>query len=396
MPPNLKQRLATLSLAPLLQHPWKRGFQDPTSAESDAHAKIQEVMNKVIFQAGVDFDACRVIISAAALPDPRQVSYDVLLSCVLSLSQWNKLEADYTVAFFAGGGTHAPSWNWVWKAYRSLSRKYRKNLKRLVSPACFIPTFTSNSTQSIFPKFFRKIVYIDTLSDLAHHIPLAQIDIPPAVYQENMKRERQINMPIPIRASVFGVPLEELMGYDGEKGGIPRVIKDSIQYIRCHGMKEDGLFRRSPNSALLKQVQQAYDRGQVVSLETFDDPYLASVLIKKYLRDLPTPPFPESLYPIIRQCPSISNDLSDMGAVTYIRDTLLPQLMPSTFFTEVSLHSSSNRMDAHNLAIVICPNLVKSSNPMRDVMMCIVPGGPSLSNDLPPLSSSASSSGCLV
>jgi len=98
-------------------------------------------------------------------------------------------------------------------------------------------------------------VYINTLSDLAHHVPLTQIDIPPAVYQyvfvlscpfrgfiqvirENMKHERQINMPIPIRASVFGVPLEDLMGCDGEKGGIPRVIKDSIQYLR-----ESGAFK---------------------------------------------------------------------------------------------------------------------------------------------------------
>ena len=30
-------------------------------------------------------------------------------------------------------------------------------------------------------------------------------------------------------------------------------------------------------------------------------------------------------------------------------------------------------MDATNLAIVICPNLMKSANPMRDVMMCAVP-----------------------
>lgn len=50
-----------------------------------------------------------------------------------------------------------------------------------------------------------------------------------------MKRETQITMPIPIRASVFGVPLDELMGCDGEKGGIPRVVKDSIQYIRDNG-----------------------------------------------------------------------------------------------------------------------------------------------------------------
>ena len=43
------------------------------------------------------------------------------------------VEADYTVVFFAAGSKYTPSWNWIWKAYRSLSRKYRKNLKQLVS-----------------------------------------------------------------------------------------------------------------------------------------------------------------------------------------------------------------------------------------------------------------------
>lgn len=35
-------------------------------------------------------------------------------------------------------------------------------------------------------------------------------------------------------------------------------------------------------------------------------------------------------------------------------------------------------MDAHNLAVVLTPNLVKSNNPVRDVMMCGVPGAPAL------------------
>ena len=71
------------------------------------------------------------------------------------------------------------------------------------------------------------------------------------------------------------------MGYDGEKDGIPRVIKDSIQYLRetgtclpslfspgCVtfnafvGLEEEGLFRRSPNLTLLNQVTDAYDRGE--------------------------------------------------------------------------------------------------------------------------------------
>jgi hypothetical protein len=46
------------------------------------------------------------------------------------------VESDYTVVFFAAGSKYTPGWNWMWKAYRSLSRKYRKNLKRLV---CVLP-----------------------------------------------------------------------------------------------------------------------------------------------------------------------------------------------------------------------------------------------------------------
>lgn len=60
--------------------------------------------------------------------------YGMLHSCQgNSLHFISPVESDYTVVFFAAGAKHAPSWNWIWKAYRSLSRKYRKNLKRLAS-----------------------------------------------------------------------------------------------------------------------------------------------------------------------------------------------------------------------------------------------------------------------
>jgi Rho GTPase-activating protein 1 len=55
------------------------------------------------------------------------------------------------------------------------------------------------------------------------------------ICRENLKHERHITLPSPTRSSVFGVPLEELMGYSGEKGGIPRVVKDCIQYLRETG-----------------------------------------------------------------------------------------------------------------------------------------------------------------
>ncbi|TFK27570.1 Rho GTPase activation protein [Coprinopsis marcescibilis] len=421
MPPNtatLKQRLAALSLSPsspssyntdsgstdslrssfaakrksLFQPPWKRDQQGTSVNGNVGYAEleaVQEVLGKMIFQAAVDYETRpMVVLNASALPDPQLVSYDLLLSQILAYLNLY-VEADYTVVFFAAGNRYTPGWNWIWKAYRSLNRKYRKNLKQLyiVHSSFFSKMLFSLAGAIISPKFFRKLVYITTLSELAHHVPLTQIDIPPAVYQENLKYERKITLPVPVRSSTFGVPLEELMGFDGEKGGIPRVVRDCIQYIRGSGMLDEGLFRRSPSSVLLRAAQDAYDRGNVVSLHTFGDPHLAAVLLKKYLRDLPEPLFPEHLYPLIRRCPTPTNNPADMNCVNYLRDTLLPALAPCAYILlsnilhllhDISLRAASNRMDEYNLAIVICPNLVKGSNPIRDVSLCAVVGAPAL------------------
>ncbi|KAI0051443.1 RhoGAP-domain-containing protein [Auriscalpium vulgare] len=410
-PLSLKQRLAALTQAPgasapsspvdpspkspgakrRFNAPWaKRTNSQDTYDHYDAEDKLQETISKMIYQAGVDYETRpMVVLNASAMPDTRDVNYDALLVRILHYLDLY-VESDYAVVFFAAGSKNTPGWNWVWKAYRSLSRKYRKNLKRLyiVHSNFFSKMLFSLAGAFISPKFFRKITYIDTLSDLAHHVPLTQIDVPPAVYQENLKREREIRLPIPTHANLFGVHLEELMGYDGEKGGIPRVVKDCIQYLRETGLTDVGLFRRSPNSALLRQVQDAYDRGHVVTLDNFNDPHLAAVLLKKYIRDLPEPLFPEALYPVIQRCPAPTDDPSDWSALLYIRETLLPALPRCNYILlshylhlmhEVSLRSAVNRMDAHNLTVVLCPNLISSPSPVRDIMMCAVPGsGPAL------------------
>lgn len=42
-------------------------------------------------------------------------------------------------------------------------------------------------------------------------------------------------MPASTSSQMFGLPLEELMGFDGEKGGLPRVLRDCILYLRETG-----------------------------------------------------------------------------------------------------------------------------------------------------------------
>ncbi|KAH9002693.1 hypothetical protein EDB86DRAFT_3063234 [Lactarius hatsudake] len=386
---TLKQRLVALTQAPSSHSspvdpspkspgtrrkfvaPWAK-LTNPQNGDHDeflGEDKLQLLISKMIYQAGVDYE---VVLNASALPDPHEVDYNLLLSRILSYLDLY-VESDYTVVFFAAGSRYTPGWNWMWK-YIVHSNFFSKMLFSLAGAF-------------ISPKFFHKITYADTLTELAFQVPLTQIDVPPAVYQENTKHERQITMPIQIRSNVFGVHLEELMGYDGEKGGVPRVVKDCAQYLRQTGLTSEGLFRRSPNSSTLRQVKEAYDRGQVVSLDSFDDPHLAAVLLKKYLRDLPEPLIPESLYPIIQHCPVPTEDLSDWSAVLYIRESLFPVLPRCHYIllsyvlhlmNEVSLRSSTNLMDAHNLSIVLCPNLVSGTSPTKDVMICSLPGGPTL------------------
>ncbi|CAE7161417.1 unnamed protein product [Rhizoctonia solani] len=267
----------------------------------------------------------------------------------------------------------------------------------------------------------------------------------PAVYNENLKHERSITLPSTVPSSLtFGVPLEQLMGPDGEASPVPRVIRDCVEYLRSEGplglnLEVEGLFRRSPNVGVLRGVREAYDRGNQVTLAQYYDPHIAAVLIKKFLRDLPEPIFSGSLYPVIAKCPPStgwgvdglsgppSSKLTPNGApnlaasngtpngvhgrghkrvgseaematvggwgegdacVEYIREVLLPAmgwgcrvvLLGYIFHLlhDVSLRSSANRMDAHNLALCIAPNLVRSSDPIRDVKMCAVPGAASM------------------
>ncbi|KAH8818849.1 Rho GTPase activation protein [Flagelloscypha sp. PMI_526] len=381
------------------------GHQPWSAVDSDMEERqaIQDVMSRLIFQAGVDYETRpMIVISASALPDPKRISYDLLLERILSYLNLY-VESDYTVIFFAAtppGRSFTPGWNWVWKAYRGLDRKWRKNLKRLliVHPSFFSKMLFSLAGAFISPKFNQKIGYISTLSMLAREVPLTQIDVPSAAYAENTKFEKKVELPsngfggFDAREGsnrVFGTPLEDIMGYDGERGGVPRVVKDCVRTLREGALQEEGIFRRSPSTSMLNAARDAYDRGNAISLSEFSrtDPHLSAVLLKKYLRDLPEPLFPVEMYTIIEQCPypyvSDNENESTWDAIRYIRETLLPEMVPCRAILlsaalhvlhETSMHALVNKMNAYNLAVVISPNLVKGSNMMRDVQLCVVQG----------------------
>lgn len=144
-------------------------------------------------------------------------------------------------------------------------------------------------------------------------------------HRENLNHEREIVVPKDQQGShrMFGVALDELMGPDGEFSTVPPVIRDCVAYLRSRGLDKQGLFRRSPSTALLRQLEEAYDRGQRVDIAHYDDPHLAAVLIKKFFRMLPQTIFSEDMYSVIQKCPVPDDEGTRAASIEYVREEVI-------------------------------------------------------------------------
>ncbi|KAG0367986.1 Rho GTPase activation protein [Gamsiella multidivaricata] len=335
----------------------------------------------IIYRAGVDFESRpMVVICACNLPDPNVIDYDTILSVVLAqLDQF--VENDYTVVMFSGGALYRPGWKWLFKAYRSLNRRYKKNLKALyvVHPSTWPRLILGTMNAVISPKFSAKVHFIDNLSQLARVVPLNQINIPAAVYKHNLKFEDAITLPEDQQDNahrVFGASLERLMGPNGEKG-LPKVIQDCIGNLIANGLYVEGLFRRSPSSAMLKQVRAAYDRGNPVDLSEYDV-HISAVLLKLFLRELPEPIFPVSVYAKLQQQ---KRGEQTKTVLEFIRTEVILEvthinlvLMMEVFrlLKMVADRHESNKMTAYNLALVMTPNMVRHDDVMQEIALSSV------------------------
>ncbi|KAI1320971.1 hypothetical protein EDD11_009294 [Mortierella claussenii] len=297
---------------------------------------------------------------------------------------------------FSGGAMYRPGWRWLFKAYRSLNRRYKKNLKALyiVHPSTWPRIILGTMNAVISPKFGAKVHYIDNLSHLARVVPLNQINIPPAVYRHNLSFEDTITLPEDQQdhaKRVFGAPLDRLMGPNSELG-LPVFIQECILNLTEHGLYVEGLFRRSPSSVMLKQVRAAYDRGNPVNLAEYDI-HISAVLLKVFLREMPEPLFPVSLFSRLREGrirsssgdskgdDNSSNHYQSMTTIEFIRKEVVGSLtqnhlvlMMEVFrlLKMVADRHESNKMNSHNLAVVITPNLVRHENVIQEIAFSAV------------------------
>lgn len=159
---------------------------------------------------------------------------------------------------------------------------------------------------------------------------------------------------------VFGVPLLDHLRATGREGGIPLLVERCVDFIRQHGMDQEGIFRLSGDAETVASLRHSFDRGQDVTFSPDEDVNAVTGVLKLYLREMPDPLMTYELYDAF-----IRTNHEDVAAVKALIDTLPAEhhyLMSYLFrfFAEVSAMASVNKMASQNVAIVIGPNILKA------------------------------------
>ncbi|XP_030274302.1 rho GTPase-activating protein 25 [Sparus aurata] len=169
-------------------------------------------------------------------------------------------------------------------------------------------------------------------------------------------------------SGVFGKGLMDTVTYEQRFGPhtVPILVQKCVEFIKEHGLDEEGIFRLPGQDNAVKQFRDAFDAGERPSFPSDTDVHTVASLLKLYLRELPEPVVPWTQYQDFLDCTNMLDTSSSEGW-----DKLDKQiaLLPKTnynllsyvcrFLFEVQLHSKVNKMNVENLATVMGINLLK-------------------------------------
>ncbi|KAI2662551.1 Rho GTPase-activating protein 1 [Labeo rohita] len=299
--------------------------------------------HQIVEVAGDDNFGRKVIVfNACRMPPQHQLDHHKLLM-YLKQTLDKYVESDYTLIYFHHGLTseNKPSLSWLRDAYREFDRKYKKNIKALyiVHPTMFIRTILILFKPIISFKFGRKINYINYLSELEEIVKCDQLVIPTRVREYDDKIRLSLKPSVvpgpispprspPLPFQQFGVPLSELKHRAADSEGIPLVMR----------LKTEGIFRRSANVSLVKDVKLKYNSGEDVNFSQLDDVHLAAVILKMFLRELPEPLLTYQLY---NDIVNFHSENTKHNALTYQHQQLLES---SHTRTHVDTESQAERI----------------------------------------------------
>ncbi|XP_015276562.1 PREDICTED: rho GTPase-activating protein 25 [Gekko japonicus] len=167
---------------------------------------------------------------------------------------------------------------------------------------------------------------------------------------------------------VFGQQLVETMVYEQRFGQhqVPILVEKCTEFIKRHGLNEEGIFRLPGQDNLVKQLRDTFDAGERPSFDRDTDVHTVASLFKLYLRELPEPVIPWTQYEDFLLCGQLLTADEAKGHQQLTKQlSLLPRdnynLLSyiCRFLYEIQQNASTNKMSVENLATVFGVNLIR-------------------------------------
>lgn len=183
------------------------------------------------------------------------------------------------------------------------------------------------------------------------------------------------------KKGTFGVPLEVIIEKDGADSTdgrgpgtlrIPAIVDDLIATMKQMDLSVEGVFRKNGNIKRLQETVDQIDRDGCDSVDFTKQPVVqVAALFKRYLRELPDPLMTFKLHRLWVAAAKIP-DMEKRRYCLHLVLCLLPkchrdclEILFSFLKWVATFHQvdeeSGSKMDVHNLATVIAPNILYSN-----------------------------------
>lgn len=201
------------------------------------------------------------------------------------------------------------------------------------------------------------------------------------IEEQMAKMKKMIRSPISKRKQegnsspkTFGVSLEELLKRNTEESDIPKVVERITDFIKCHGIRHEGIFRVNGNVKVVERLKADFDRDGDANLEESGDIMSIAGLIKMFLRELPEPLIPQHFKTSYIQ---VHKDYHIDKNECHLRMRNLSDDLPKPnrqllkflcrFLVLISLNEDANKMHAKALAIVFAPNIFRCADGIEGI-----------------------------
>ncbi|KZF23742.1 RhoGAP-domain-containing protein [Xylona heveae TC161] len=184
------------------------------------------------------------------------------------------------------------------------------------------------------------------------------------------------------KRGVFGVSLDALNEKDGAESThgvgpgtlkVPALLDDAVTAMRGMDMSVEGVFRKNGNIRRLKDLADQIDNKGCDAVDlSKESPVQIAALLRKFLRELPEPLLTFKLHRLFVTAQRIADE-EKRRRVLHLTCCLLPKshrdameilfafLSWTASFSHVDEESGS-KMDVHNLATVVTPNILYADN----------------------------------